>query len=166
MTALERAVVEVAGLLEAHAIDYMIVGGIANAVWGEPRATLDVDVAVAVENADLARTIEILEGSFRVAVSEPQEFVRQTRVLPLEGIRRAMPIQFGDQRVRVATAEDLVLMKIVSERPRDLSDAEAIIKRRASKLDRKYLQQRIRDLASALEQPEIWERWVRWSGEP
>lgn len=39
MTLLERAVVEVATALESLKIDYMVVGGIANAVWGEPRAS-------------------------------------------------------------------------------------------------------------------------------
>jgi hypothetical protein len=34
MTRLERAVVEIAAALESMRIDYMIVGGIAHAVWG------------------------------------------------------------------------------------------------------------------------------------
>ena len=50
MTLLERAVVEIATALESMKIDYIVVGGIANAVWGEPRATIDVDVTVLVEN--------------------------------------------------------------------------------------------------------------------
>jgi len=47
------AVVEVATALESLKIDYMVVGGIANAVWGEPRATIDVDVTVVVETPGL-----------------------------------------------------------------------------------------------------------------
>ena len=39
----------------------MIVGGIANAVWGEPRATIDVDVTVSVENPDLSTAIADLD---------------------------------------------------------------------------------------------------------
>ena len=42
----------------------MIVGGIANAIWGEPQA--DVDVTVAVENPDSAhhhRTIRLVDAA-------------------------------------------------------------------------------------------------------
>src|SRR5882762_10150665 len=145
MTRLEQAVVEIAAALESLTIDYMIVGGIANAVWGEPRATIDVDVTVAVENPGMAAAIAGLGGLFKTAVPDPDAFVRRTRVLPLDtadGIRidvifallsferdavqRATTVMFGGLGVRVVTAEDLLLMKIISERPRDLADAEAL----------------------------------------
>lgn len=38
--------------LESLQIDYAIVGGIANAIWGEPRATIDVDVTVSANEED------------------------------------------------------------------------------------------------------------------
>jgi hypothetical protein len=37
--------------------------------------------------------------------------------------------------VHVVTPEDLILMKIISERPRDAADAEAIVRRRIGELD-------------------------------
>ena len=46
MTELESALVEVASLLEEIGLPYMLIGGLAVALWGEPRATLDVDVSV------------------------------------------------------------------------------------------------------------------------
>ena len=65
--------------------------------------------------------------------------------------------------VRVVTAEDLVLMKIISERPRDIADAEAIVRRRVRELDRDYLEPRVRELSTALERDEILDRWRRWT---
>ena len=44
MTPLDRAVHDITRALESLGIAYAIIGGIANAVWGEPRATIDVDV--------------------------------------------------------------------------------------------------------------------------
>jgi hypothetical protein len=41
MTALERALLELDRTLANNSIPYMIIGGMANAVWGEPRATLE-----------------------------------------------------------------------------------------------------------------------------
>ena len=182
MTRLERAVVEIAAALESLTIDYMIVGGIANAVWGEPRATLDVDVTVAVENPDMAAAIAGLGRLFKTAVADPDAFVRRTRVLPLDtadGIRidvifallsferdavqRATTVMFGGRGIRVVTPEDLLLMKIISDRPRDLADAEALTRRRAGTLDRAYLEPRLREFAESLERPEILTRWEQWT---
>ena len=50
-------------------------------------------------------------------------------------------------------------MKIISERPRDVADAEALVRRRARDLDRDYLEPRIRELATALERLDIVDRW-------
>lgn len=132
MTRLERAVVEIAAALESMRIDYMIVGGIANAVWGEPRATIDVDVIFALLS-----------------------FER-------DAVHRATRVVFGDRDVRVVTPEDLLLMKIISDRPRDLADAEALTRRRADTLDRAYLEPRLREFAESLERPEILTRWTQW----
>ena len=83
----------------------------------------------------------------RSAVSNSLEFVHQTRVLPLDttdgvridvifallpfevdAIRRAGDVSIAGRMVRVVTAEDLVLMKILSDRPRDIADAEGIVR--------------------------------------
>jgi hypothetical protein len=183
MTALERAVVDIAAALESLRIDYMIVGGIANAILGEPRATIDVDVTVVVENPALSAAIAGLGLLFKTAVPDPDAFVRRTRVLPLdtadgiridvifallsferEAVRRATTVMFGRRGVRVVTAEDLLLMKMISDRPRDLADAEALTRRRAGTLDLTYLEPRIREFAETLERPEITARWKQWTG--
>lgn len=110
-------------------------------------------------------------------------FVRDTRVLSLdtsegiridvifgllsfemEAIRRAKNVAIGGRNVRVVSAEDLILMKMIFDRPRDLADAEALTRKRAVDLDREYLEPRVREFASALERPEILDRWSRWSG--
>ena len=44
LTRLRRTVVAIAKQFDAAAIGYMVIGGIAQVVWGEPRATTD-DVA-------------------------------------------------------------------------------------------------------------------------
>jgi hypothetical protein len=138
---------------------------------------------ISVENEVLPETVAAIAKHFRTAVADPTPFVQQTRVLPvdsdegiridvifalmpfeLDAIRRARRVPLAGRVVAVATPEDLVLMKIVSERPRDLADAEALVRRRGSTLDRAYLEPRIRELASLLEREEILERWKRWTG--
>jgi hypothetical protein len=182
MTPLDSAVHEITVVLESLDIEYAIVGGIANAIWGEPRATIDVDVTVSVSEEDLPRTVPAIAARLRPAVSDPVAFVQATRVLPLDtadgvrvdvifallpfeldAIRRARTVFIADRTVQVVTPEDLVLMKIISERPRDIADAEAIVRRHSRELDSGYLEPRIRELAAALEREDIIDRWRQWT---
>lgn len=182
MNAQEQALVEIAAFLEAEAIPYMVIGGMANAVWGVPRATLDVDVTVWVPDARIVETVRQIAASFQVLTQAPERFIAQTRVLPVqtregvaidivfgmtpfeeEAIRRAVLVSVGDQAVCVCTAEDLILHKILSTRERDLEDVRGVIDQRRGQLDVSYLEPRIGELASLLQRPEIEELWRRWS---
>jgi hypothetical protein len=184
MTAIEEALAELSGSLEGKRVPYMLVGGLANAIWGEPRATLDIDVTVWVDEQQVPDLVAFLRASFRVLVPDPVTFIRDTRVLPLESttgvrvdvifgllplerqaIERARRLAIAGTEVRVCTPEDLILMKIVSDRGRDLDDAKAITRRRAESLDFAYLEPRIRALSVELEKPEIIQRWEDWKGE-
>ena len=80
MTALERAIADIVATLESLHINYALIGGIANAVWGEPRATVDVDVTISVDDQQIPDTIEALARRFRIAVQDPLRFVRYARV--------------------------------------------------------------------------------------
>jgi Nucleotidyltransferase of unknown function (DUF6036) len=57
----------------------------------------------------------------------------------------------------VASIEDLVLMKIISEREKDLMDARALLRRFRTSLDFDYLMPKLEELAEALAQPDILE---------
>lgn len=181
MTTQEQALVEIAALLAEAGVPYMVVGGMANIVWGEPRATLDIDVTVWVPDPEIPAFIERVSRRFTPLVEQPVEFVADTRVLPIEnraGVRidlihgllpfereaidRAIAMTIGDASVRFCTPEDLVLMKIVSDRERDIEDARAVVRRRRRDLDVAYLEPRILELATLLERPDIRERWERW----
>ncbi len=181
MSVLERTLLEVAVVLDALKVPYMMVGGLANAVWGEPRATIDVDVTVWVDESALSGFIARLSETFRILVEHPLDFARQTRVVPLEsreGVRvdvilgllpferealeRAVTVQIAGSPVRVVTAEDLIIMKIASTRPRDLDDARGVARRRRAELDLAYLEPRIAELAALLERPEIQGLWAMW----
>jgi len=184
MTGLEQALVRLARILSEHGIPYMIIGGMANVIWGEPRSTLDIDATVWVEDERIGQIVSLLAGRFRTIPEDPQRFIRETRVLPLEteaGLRidlvfgllqyereaidRAVEITVAGSKIRFCTPEDLILHKIISERLRDLEDARKVVRRRFDSLDLTYLEPRIHELARALERPEILEIWERWKEE-
>lgn len=185
MTPLEVALFEAARFFEAQGIPYMLVGGLANAVWGESRATVDVDFTVWVDETRLAEVVQRMSETFRPLPEDPVGFVQQTRVLPLEskqGVRvdvifgllpferealaRSIAVDMGGFPVRVVSPEDLVLMKIVSERNQDLEDARAVVQRQRERLDVDYLRPRVQELALLLDKPEIYQRFCLWLGEP
>ena len=82
MTIQEDALGEITSFLEREAVPYMIIGGIANLIWGEPRATLDVDVTVLVPPGAVEDFIASVAREFTILVSDPEQFVRDTRVSP------------------------------------------------------------------------------------
>lgn len=182
MTSQEAALAHLTRVLNAARVPYMVIGGLANIIWGEPRATLDIDVTVWVLEPQIPEFVAILERHFTPLVENPSAFIRDTRVLPLEGangvridvifgllafeeeaIARAATVEIAGVPVRFCTAEDLILMKIVSDRERDLADAQAIVHRRLPQLDRGYLEPRIHELSRLLEKPDIEARWRLWS---
>lgn len=118
-----------------------------------------------------------LAGEFAPVVENPLDFVRDTQVLPLhseEGVRvdlilgllpfereaitRAVAVPMAGTVVRVATAEDLLFTKLISQRLRDDEDVRHILARRSGELDLGYLQPRVEELARRLEQPELLAR--------
>ena len=59
MTPIEHALVSFARILSENEIPYMIIGGMANAVWGEPRATIDIDVTIWFDETRAIRPLDL-----------------------------------------------------------------------------------------------------------
>jgi len=176
MVRLDAAIAEVSAFLESLGIAHMLIGGQAVIARGVPRATLDVDMTLWVEPDELATTVEAITARFRSLTRSPQEFVIQTRVLPAQtssgvridlvfaslpferqAIRRAVTEEIGGVPVPVIAAEDLIIQKLASERPKDLSDGRALLERHAATLDDEYLVPQLRELAAALARDDIQE---------
>jgi predicted nucleotidyltransferase len=127
-------------VLEREAIDYALIGGHAVNAWLEPRFTADVDIVVAAGPDDFDRLKQILAGEGFVVTREHgadqpsgPDFVRfesESSALILEvqaaktqfqgeAIRRA---GVGEAGVRIATVEDLIVMKLIADRAKDQID--------------------------------------------
>jgi hypothetical protein len=164
--------------LEEHAIRYMVIGGVANSVWGEPRATTDADLVLLLGGRSIAEFVELVSTRFQFLRPNPVEFARRTYVVPIQAtddvsadlslamlpyeeqaIGRAMVTDIEGVRVPVCTAEDLVIYKAISERAKDWLDIEGILLRQGTKLDRDYVVGWLKQFAQALESPEIVTRY-------
>ncbi len=141
-------------------IRYMVIGGQAVQLYGEPRMTKDIDITlgVGVESLDAVQEVVVRSG-LRVLVAEPEKFVRETMVLPAlddaTGIRvdlifsfsayeqqavvRARPVELGSVTVNFASLEDVVVLKVIAGRPRDIEDVRVILLKNPD-FDRKYIE--------------------------
>ena len=134
----------IAQLLHSAGIGYALIGGHAVNVWVEPRFTADIDVTIEAGVAQMQRVLEVLrDAGFEQEFVEGEglasgpDFVRfvsseGTQILELQAaktdlqdslLQRARPTEDG---VRVATAEDLIVLKLIADRPKDRIDLIAL----------------------------------------
>jgi hypothetical protein len=175
---LAAGIAELTAALDEYQAPYMVIGGLAVLVWGEPRATQDIDVTVAVPEERLSDFIAFIGKRLSVLPEHPLEFLHETHVLPIatpsgvrvdiiwavlpyqqQAIQRAVVRRLGDTNLRVCAAEDLILYKLASTRPRDRDDVASVLARQHVRIDRAYLDPLVRSLSETLENPEILEAY-------
>lgn len=169
-----QALAEIRTFLVQYGIRHVVIGGIANAVWGRPRGTLDADLKVLFGELGIQAFVELLGAAFQFRVPDPLPFVRRTYVAPIlasndvgldlalgflpyevETVERAILVQYHGVAFSVCTAEDLIIHKAISERPKDWADIEGILARQAGALDQPYIMRWLEEFSRALERPEL-----------
>lgn len=157
------ALLEVAKLLESLGIAYCLIGGYAVAVHGVPRHTADLDLLVELTEDQLARLFEELERRRiryqyrRSSLDDPVGDVLSLELeLPVQLIRakwkhessaiaRAIEIAYHGAPIRVAAAEDLIVLKLRAGGPLDLYDVENILASKGTDLDYDLLENLARE---------------------
>lgn len=171
MDALFTSLAQLQSALDQAEIGSALIGGVAVAVWGEPRLTRDVDVKVAISREEASRLLSLLSSDYESAYGKPEEVAHQmgmiflrdalgTRIdllladMPFDrmAIQRARNVTVAPEVVaRLCTPEDLIIYKMLSTRPRDLEDVKGIVRRQGVALDRPYLLKWLRDFEMALD---------------
>ncbi|MCG2758986.1 MAG: nucleotidyltransferase, partial [Desulfobacteraceae bacterium] len=119
--------------LKKRDIPYMIIGGQAVLLYGEPRLTRDIDITLGVNVDRLDDLLAVVqELTLKPLPKDLKSFVRQTMVLPAldettgirvdfifsftpyetEAINRSKKIKILNQEVNFASPEDLIIHKI------------------------------------------------------
>ena len=164
----EELIAAVARELDARDIPFMLIGGQAVLLHGEPRLTADVDITLGVPPASLPVVSSAAHAAgLSILPEDPQTFVRDTFVLPVaqpktgirvdlifstteyesQAIGRAVRTTVGGWDVPFASAEDLLLHKLFAGRPRDLEDVAGVVRRKGEQIDWEYVETWAREFA-------------------
>lgn len=156
----------------------VIIGGIAASLLGVPRYTADVDAVFLLKIEDLSNFLtEASKQGIEPRITGPIQFAKKNRVLLLrhevtgididvslgvlpfeiEMIHRSHAVELGALRLQLPTPEDLIIMKAVAHRPKDLDDIQAIATSHP-KLDKDRIQNWVEQFGEALDLPDLWSR--------
>lgn len=170
---LRTTLADAASFLQAEGISYALIGGLAISIRGQPRMTADVDVLIA---ADIKRALALAaalpQSSFRPLFEDVEEVITRAFLLPLrhrstnvkvdiaiglsgferQAVGRAEPLELAGCTVPVASAEDLLIMKILAGRPQDEQDIRGLLIAQGDQLDWEYCLHLAADLGEAVGQ--------------
>ncbi len=166
----EELISKIALELKANHIPYMIIGGQAVLLYGEPRFTRDIDITLGLNIDSLEKILSIVNKLlFSPLPEDIESFVTKTMVLPVldkdsgiridfifsftpyeqEAIERAKIISLMGTEVAFASPEDVIIHKIFAGRPRDLEDVRCIILKNPD-IDIEYTENWLKEFDSSI----------------
>ena len=169
--------------LDRAGIPYMIIGGQAVLLYGEPRLTRDIDITLGIGTDEFPRLLAIAANlGLRPLPEDIKSFVEKTMVLPLlddaTGVRvdlifsfspyehsaigRVVRVELDGYPISFASPEDVIIHKIIAQRPRDLEDVRAIFLKNPG-IDLDYIRKWLSQFEAALPEGgfvEVFEKLV------
>ena len=159
----------------------VIIGGVAASLLGTPRYTVDLDAVFLLGFDELPRLLhDAAEQGIEPRIADPVVFARKSRVLLLrhtpsgididislgilpfeiEMVERSSLFEIGPVKLRLPTPEDLIIMKAVAHRPKDLEDIRSIANSHPT-LDRERIRFWVEQFGEALDLPGLWEEILK-----
>jgi len=156
----------------------VIIGGLAVSLLGTPRFTADLDAVILLSMDDIPRALsESAQLGILPRITDAEGFARKNRILLLrhtasgmdidlslgilpfekEMVERSELLDIGVFRLRIPTPEDLIILKAVAHRPKDLDDIQSIVTSHPN-LDKKRIQHWVGQFGDALDLPDLWEQ--------
>jgi hypothetical protein len=172
---LRRALRDLIAWWTAEKVDGLIIGGVAAALLGRPRVTRGVDGLVWLDEASWHTFLAASQRfGFSPRTPDPLQLAHEARVLLLthvashididiafaslpferQALDRAVYIDVVGARLPLPTPEDLIVMKAIAHRPRDLADIEGLLDA-FPRLNRRHVRKYLTEFAELLDMPEL-----------
>lgn len=166
-------------------VQSLVIGGLAVAVWGDPRATKDGDLKVLLTREQATQLLAAIPAEYAIELpngfSDPETALQQlgfiftrddggTRIDLLladlafdqQAISRGREIEpLPGIRIMICSPEDLIIYKLISTRAYDHEDARKVIARQGGKLDHEYIEDILRQFEVALDDSTLVQSYQR-----
>ncbi|MBN1652854.1 MAG: nucleotidyl transferase AbiEii/AbiGii toxin family protein [Deltaproteobacteria bacterium] len=162
--------------VESLGMRWYLFGAQAAILHGAVRFSEDIDITVDIANQTYRVLIDALRGEGFEPRFDDEGFIERTRVIPMVYKPTGTPVDvvlsgpgieevFFEGRIRVeiekglevpvARAEDIVVMKILSARPKDLQDVSSILSANISQFDDDRVRWLLGQLERALDRNDL-----------
>jgi hypothetical protein len=175
LSSLLAALTDLVSWLDESNVPSMVIGGVAASVLGQPRLTQDVDALAILPEAGWAGlAAAAARHGIEPRVDNALDFARRSRVLLMRhvdsginidltfgglsfeevAVRESVLHEIGGLRLRLPRVEDLLIMKAVARRPKDMQDIEALLAAHPE-ADIDFVRQWISEFAAAISVPDL-----------
>jgi hypothetical protein len=171
-------------LLEELEFPYVIIGGLAVSLIGEPRMTQDIDFILSIPEKEIHHFLDTaINRGFSLNMKKELQRVKQTGTFRFSmGLfyadvilassefessvfKRRKRIKLAGKKAYFPTPEDLIILKIVAGREKDMLDAKSILIRHQGKLDQKYMEKWVQRISDEAQDMSVWNRLLKLSTE-
>jgi len=190
MGKLHEAIRDFIRLFDSRGVKYAILGGWGALIHDVPRPTYDVDFTIGVSRSDLPSLFDAAEElgytvpaayragwidsvggipfvKFGVAIADRcvdiDVFLAESTYLQTVLTRRQREVVEDDEEAWIVTAEDLIILKVLSGRPRDAIDVQDVLFIQGD-LDRDYMRHWAEKLGVLTNLAEALERFDQQEG--
>ena len=161
-------------MAEGH-LPWYLFGAQAAIIWGSPRLSADIDITAAIEPTAIDGFVKMMRSRGFDLIFADSDFVARTRVLPFvhrrtgmpvdivlagpgleeDFLQRAIPVDVEGTPISVISPEDLVITKVLADRPKDIEDIRNVVHHRRGSLDAERIRSVLQLLERALGQSDL-----------
>ncbi len=149
-----ESLLKLVDFLNKNKIEYCVIGGLAVMLHHGRANTVDIDVYVMVDNLEDIFKI-FFDNKIPIQKAGDYQLQAQFEKVPVDilwadhyigndVVIRAVPRLLGEKIVRIATPEDLIILKTMADRSVDRRDIEELRELFGEKLDEKYIQKKMK----------------------
>ena len=168
----EAILARIAQHVDAAGLPYMVIGGQAVLLYGEPRLTKDFDVTLGATLDRFPEVLDLVKAIGLEPLVDPNICTRETMEMPCrdpgtevrvdlifsnsayerQALERARRVSLGGAQVAFASLEDVIVHKVIAGRPRDLEDVKSMLVKNPA-ADMTHVRTWLQDFPASLGEP-------------